>query len=172
MAHQVICLYCKKRFDADIEPFVKPNSTRYAHLECHRAAEESKSQEDKDKEALEEYIKQLFHIDVLDAKIRRQIRQYLTEYNYTYSGILSTLKYAFEVKHNSIEKANGGIGIVGYLYQEAYRYNYNLWLSQQKNENKIMEEYKPKEVRIVIPVPERKPMLKKKFDFFDEGDEE
>lgn len=55
MAHYVVCLYCKKRFDADIEPFIKPNSTRYAHLECHHAAEASKSQEDKDKEALETY---------------------------------------------------------------------------------------------------------------------
>lgn len=172
MAHYVVCLYCKKRFDTDIEPFIKPNSTRYAHLECHQIAENNKSQEDKDKEALETYIKSLFHIDVLDAKIRRQIKQYLTEYNYTYSGILATLKYAFEVKHNSIEKANGGIGIVGYLYQEAYRYNYNLWLSQQKNENKIIEEYKPREVKIIIPPPERKPMIKQKFNFFDEGEDE
>ena len=105
MAHQVICLYCKKKFDADIEPFVKPNSTRYAHLDCHEQAMAAKSQEDKDKEALETYIKQLFNIEVLDVKIRRQIKQYITEYNYSYSGILATLKYAFEVKHNSIEKA-------------------------------------------------------------------
>ena len=143
MAHNVICLYCKQRFDADIEPFIKPNNTRYAHLACHQNALNAKTQEEKDKEELELYIKKLFNIEVLDAKIRRQIKQYITEYNYTYSGILATLKYAFEVKHNSIEKANGGIGIVGFLYQEAWRYNYNLWLSHQKNENKNIDEYKP-----------------------------
>lgn len=168
MAHQVICLYCKKKFDTDIEPFIKPNSTRYAHVECHEQATAAKTQEDKDREALEAYIKQLFNIEVLDAKIRRQIKQYITEYNYSYSGILATLKYAFEVKHNSVEKANGGIGIVGYLYQEAFRYNYNIWLSQQKNEDKVIDEYKPKEIKIIIPIPERRPMIKKKFSFLDE----
>lgn len=93
---------------------------------------------------------------------------YITEYNYTYSGILSTLKYAFEIKHNDISKANGGIGIVGYLYQEAFRYNYDLWVNNQKNENKIIENYRPVEVNIVIPTPERRPMKKRKFTFLDE----
>lgn len=130
IAHNVICLYCKKQFDADIEPFIKPNKTRYAHVDCHEKASSEKSQEDKDREALEEYIKHLFNTDIIDVKIRRQIKQYLTEYNYTYSGILFTLKYAFEIKHNDIEKANGGIGIVPWLYQEAFRYKYELWQSQ------------------------------------------
>jgi hypothetical protein len=57
---------------------------------------------------------------------------------------------------------------VGYLYQEAFRYNYNIWLSQQKNEDKIIDEYKPKEIKIIIPIPERRPMIKKKFSFLDE----
>lgn len=171
IAHSVICLYCKKRFDIDIEPFVKPNATRYAHVDCYEQAQNSKTQEEKDKENLEEYIKKLFGIEVLDAKIRRQIKQYITEYNYTYSGILSTLKYAFEVKHNSIEKANGGIGIVGFLYAEAFRYNYDLWLSNQKNENKNIEEYRPKEVKIIIPEPERRPIARKKFSFLDEEED-
>ena len=172
MAHSVICLYCKQRFDIDIEPFIKPNSTRYAHVECYQKAQNEKTQEDKDKEALEAYIKQLFGIEVLDAKIRRQIRQYITEYNYSYSGILATLKYVFEIKHNDVAKANGGIGIVGYYYQEAFRYNYNLWLNNQQNKDKTIEEYRPQEVKVVILPPERKPMRKRKFMFLDEEEEQ
>jgi hypothetical protein len=47
---------------------------------------------------------------------------------YTYSGIKRTLEYFYEVKKNSIEKANGGIGIVPWVYEEAKRYYYNQWL--------------------------------------------
>ena len=171
-AHKVICLYCKQQFDASVEPFIKPNNgRRYAHLECHEKAAAARSEEEIAKENLENYIKELFETDVLSQKIRAQIRQYLTEYNYSYSGILSTLKYAYEIKHLDKEKANGGIGIVGYLYQEAFNYNYNIWLSRQKNETKVIEEYKPREVKIIIPPPERQPMMKKKFIFSEEDDE-
>ena len=34
MAHIVKCLYCGEPFDADKEPFVKPNVRRYAHESC------------------------------------------------------------------------------------------------------------------------------------------
>lgn len=52
----------------------------------------------------------------------------MQDYNYTYSGILRTLKYVFEVKNGDLSKANGGIGIVPWKYQEAYNYYYNQWL--------------------------------------------
>ena len=168
MAHKVVCLYCKKTFDADVEPFIKPNKTRYAHVECHENAQNAVSEEEKARINLEEYIKSIFNIDTISAKIRRQIKQYITEDNYSYSGILSTLKYVIEVKHNDIEKMNEGIGIVGYMYQEAWRYNYNLWLSRQKNETKVINDYKPQETIIIIPEPERKPMSRQKFTFLDE----
>ena len=34
MAHIVVCLYCKEKFDTELEPFIKPNRTRYAHKRC------------------------------------------------------------------------------------------------------------------------------------------
>lgn len=33
-----------------------------------------------------------------------------------------------------------------------------------------MDEYRPKEVKIIIPTPERKPMKKQKFTFLNEED--
>ena len=42
----------------------------------------------------------LFKTDYIDAKIRKQIKQYREEYNYTYSGIRKALVYFFEIKGN------------------------------------------------------------------------
>ena len=172
MAHKVICFYCRQPFDADKESFVKPNNTRYAHAACHEKAQAAISEEDKAKTDLEDYIKFIFKTDTINAKIRRQIKMYLTESNYTYSGILSTFMYVIEVKHNDVEKMNDGIGIVGFMYQEAWRYNYNLWLNRQRNEHKIIDDYRPQETKIVILPPERKPIGKKKFAFLDEEEVE
>lgn len=112
-----------------MEPYIKVNR-RYAHVECADKAEEVRSQEDKDKEALEQYIKQLFNEDYVNPRIRKQINDYINNYNYTYSGIQRSLQYFYEVKGHSLEKANGGIGIVGYVYSDAYNYYYNLWLAK------------------------------------------
>lgn len=86
--------------------------------------------------------------------------------HYSYSGILRTLKYFYEVKHNSIDKSNDGIGIVPWVYNEAYRYYYAIWAAQQKNEGKTLERLPGVEVK--IPAPVRKPARKRKFKFLDE----
>ena len=129
--------------------------------------EQQKSQDIKDKEALEKYIMKMFNETYVNARVRKQINTYIADYNYTYSGILKALIYFFEIKGNSIDKANGGIGIVPYVYKDAYNYYYNLWLANQKNNDKIIEEYVPiiKEVR--IPVPQRKIKKRNLFSFLD-----
>lgn len=40
----------------------------------------------------------------------------------TYKGIYLSLKYWYDVKKNGIERSNGGIGIVPYIYKEASAY--------------------------------------------------
>lgn len=168
MAHVVTCVYCKKKFDRDKFPFVQISNRRYAHKECSMTEEEKQSQIEKDKEALENYIMKLFNITYIDPRIRKQIKQYIEEYHYTYSGIHKSLTYFYEIKGNSIDKANGGIGIVPYVYQNAYRYYFSLWEAQQKNEHKIVEEYIPTVKEIVIPVPQRQIKKRKLFTFLDE----
>ena len=110
----------------------------------------------------------LFNISFVDPKIQKQIKKYIEENNYTYSGIKKALVYFFEIKGNSVEKANGGIGIVPYVYTQAYNYYYSLWLAQQKNEDKIVQEYIPKVKEIVIPIPEKNPRKRKLFSFLDD----
>lgn len=130
--------------------------------------EDKLSQLEKDKQALEDYIMKLFNISYVDPKIRKQIKQFVDEYHYTYSGIHKALIYHYEIKNGDLSKANGGIGIVPYVYQNAYRYYYALWEAQQKNEHKVIQEYVPKVKEIVIPIPQRQIKKRKLFSFLDE----
>lgn len=172
--HIVKCFYCGETFDASVVPFIKPNSRRYAHKTCAQQAEENKNQEEKDKEALEKYIQQLFGINCISPKIKKQIETYKKEKNYSYTGILKTLKYVFEIKKNPIEKANGGIGIVSYTYDEAYNYWRAIWEAQERNERVKSEEFLLPVREVHIAPPRRQPMkhIQKLFTFLDEEDGE
>ena len=108
-AHYVTCVYCKERFNRDTEPTIQISARRYAHKECAEKFHIEKTQEEKDLESLEQYVMKLFDESYVNARIRKQIKDYRQEYNYTYSGMLKTLIFWFEVKGNSIDKANGGI---------------------------------------------------------------
>lgn len=169
MAHYVTCSICKKRFDRDKYPAVLVSSRRYAHALCAGTLSKEEEQREKDKEALEQYIIKLFNLDHMDGKITLQIQRYLQQHpDYTYSGILRTLKYFYEIKKNSIDKANGGIGIIPWVYQEAKQYYYNQWLLSQKNSDKNISLYIPKVKEIIIKPPKRDPKRKKIFTFLDE----
>lgn len=173
MAKRILkCYYCGEQFDANQVPFVQVNSRRYAHKECAEKAQNEKSQEEKDLALLEEYIKNLFNISQLTPKIRKQISTYHTEKNYSYSGIYKTLKYWFEVRGNSIDKANGGLGIVPYVYDQAFHYWRALWEAQQQNENIKVEEFVSETKEIHIKPPSREPMkhIRKLFTFLEEDE--
>lgn len=172
--HMVKCFYCGETFDASIEPFVKPNSRRYAHKECAESADAHKTKEEKDREQLELYIKQLFGINCISVKIKKQIDDYKIKKNYSYSGMYKTLKYFFEIRGNPIEKANGGIGIIPYVYDEAYKYWRALWEAQQQNKNIEIQEYVLPVREIHILPPQRQPMkhTKQLFTFLNEEDGE
>lgn len=169
MAHYVKCCYCGEQFNRDKIPCV-PVGRRYAHVDCANAAAAGKAKEELDYENLIAYIKGLFHIDKLNQKIVRQLREYKEDKGYTYSGIHKSLVYFFEIKRNSIEKANGGIGIVPYIYDDAKAYYTAIWMANKQNEEKakaiLPEALQQKTVVITIPrpVPKKKPM----FTFLDE----
>ena len=58
--------------------------------------------------------------------------------------MLKTLIYWYEIKGNSIEKANGGIGIIPYVYKDASEYYYSIYLAQIANRDKKIEEHQLK----------------------------
>ena len=156
-AHYVTCVYCGERFNRDKELTTQISARRYAHKECAEKHEANKSQEEKDLEALEKYIMHLFDEPYVNARVRKQLKEYKEQYNFTYSGILKTLIYWYEIKGNSTEKANGGIGIIPYVYNDALKYYYTLYLAKLANESKDIEIYKPKEKVIEILPPRVQP---------------
>ena len=168
--HKVKCKYCGKVFDRDKEPFEQVSAQRYAHLACAMAAKNEKSQADLDKEDLEKYILQLLNEDFISPRVRKQINQFVQEYNYTYSGMKKALVYFYEVKGNDKSKAAGGIGIIPYVYRQAYEYYYSLWLANQKNEDKVIVHYVPTVREVKIPSPQLKQKRRKLFSFFEEDE--
>ena len=122
----------------------------------------------KEKAELEQYIMKLLGENYINPRVRKQLNQYVEEYNYTYSGMLKALIYFYEVKGNSVEKANGGVGIIPWIYKDAYNYYYNLWMIKQRNEDKNISLYVPQVQEITIPIPQRKPYKKNLFSFLDE----
>lgn len=165
--HQVKCKFCGKEFDRDVTPTIQVSAKRYAHKECAEAAENNKTQEQKDQEELEKYIMKLFDEPYVNARVKKQIKDYKEQYQYSYSGMLKTLIYWFEVKGNSIEKANGGIGIIPFIYPQALNYYYSLYLAQLSNESKNFEEYHQKTKIIEILPPEIQPKMIKLFNLDD-----
>lgn len=169
IAHLVICPYCKLKFDADKEPYVKPNSQRYAHKICYENFLNKQQAEETDRDKLINYIRKLFGTQVINPKIWKQLKQYTEEYGFSYSDILNALIYAFEIKHNDISKAQGGIGLVPYVIQDSRKYFNDISSSNKKNESILKEQNTHyKIVEVYIPVPVRRPARKRKFKFLDE----
>ena len=156
MAHLVKCSICGVQFDRDKIQAVRTGARRYAHQTCDPNNTElvplEIKEEDKDLKALRDYITKIYGTTANWVLINKQIKDYQKEYNYSLSGILKSLIWFYEVKGNSPEKSNGGIGIVPFAYQDAYNYYYSLFVAQSQNEKNISElTNKVKEV--IIPPP-------------------
>lgn len=161
----VECCYCHKTLSKSKDPCVMIGNGKYVHKAC----EDLEAKREKtDKEKLEEYIKKLFNTTYIDPRIQKQIKSFMDNYDYSYSGIQKSLQYFYEIKGNDISKSNGGIGIVPYVYKDAYNYHYNLWLAQQKNVGVQIDLYVPKVREITIKSPQRKVKQRKLFSFLDE----
>ena len=169
--HLVKCLYCGVTFDADKEPFAKPKGNRYAHQSCYDKHMASMSQEERDYEELIDYIKTLLGDDI-NPRVWKQLKEYKESYKYSYSGILKTLKWWYELKGNSVEKANGAIGIVPYVYQQAWQYYYALYLAAIANEDKDIEHYQATVREFIIEPPARIVKPPKLFNLDDLEEEE
>lgn len=173
MAHYVTCSICKKRFDRDKYPATQITPRRYAHALCAGTLSEEQAKNEQDRIDLENYIIKLFNLENMDGRITLQLKKLFEKYPYmTYSGILKTLVYFYEINHNSIEnsKVNGvyTLGIVPWVYDEAKQYYYQQYLNQEKNKNKNIENYIPKIKEVTIQPPKKEMKKKKIFTFLDE----
>lgn len=162
----VKCLYCGEQFDRLSEPNVKIGR-RYAHQKCFDAQDSEELKAELDKHNFFDYIKELYGSDYNFIAISKQAENYIKQYNFTYSGMLKSLKWFYEVKGNSKEGSNGKIGIIPYIYEDAKKYYYNLYLAQQKNKN--VTEYRLEVKEIVIASPRVFVAPPKLFDLGDES---
>lgn len=170
----VNCVYCKELLSKIKDPFVLVSKSTYAHKHCAEA-EEAKEQSGEltDEEKLIRYIKKLFDTDYISPRIRKQLNDYVNKQGYSYTGIHKALIYYYEIKKNEISKEYGdSIGIVGFVYQDAFNYFYSIWEAQQKNQNKTIEQYIPQIKEIIIPTPKTNIKKRKIFTFLDNEESE
>lgn len=167
---KVKCPYCGIFFFKDEEEniFIK---NRYWHKHCYEQYKIKENQSFKAIEELESYLCNLFEIDFVNARIKKQIKDMIDQYHFSYSGILGTLKYWYDIKQNSIDKANGGIGIVPYVYEDASKYYETIFYAQQLNKDANMDSFIIKERDIIIKSPKiHKKIRMVDLDFLEKGD--
>ena len=172
MAHYCICPKCNQRFNRDEIHALKVSARRYGHATCYPDNKDfvplAKNQADPDLIKLKEYIGSKYGKNANWALINKQIKQFQEEHHYSLSGILKSLVYFYDVQSHSVDESNGGIGIVPYVYQQAYNYYYSLFIAKSLNENKDVKGIVEKVREITIPVPE----VKEKKRFFNISEDE
>lgn len=82
--------------------------------------------------------------------------------------MLKTLYWWYEIKGHSIDQSQGGIGIIPFIYDDALKYYYSLYLAQIANEDKEFRAPIVKEIE--IPSPRVVVSPGKMFRFWDEDE--
>lgn len=144
----VKCPVCGEMFDRNSIPNIKIGR-RYFHTKCHEEREKNLTQEDRDEIALYEYVKQLYGKNYNYILVKKQVESF-HKAGYSYHGMRLSLKWFYEIKHHSTEDSNG-IGIIPYVFNDAKKYYYNLYLAQQANSN--IKNYKAATRIITVPRP-------------------
>ena len=80
--------------------------------------------------------------------------------------MLKALKWYYEIENGSKEKANGGVGILPYIYEQAYKYYFDLYQKQQQNADAAPYHFLTQVV--TIPSPRAVVTKPKLFDLGDE----
>ena len=141
MAHMCVCAICGKRFDRDKVQAVRHNGRRYSHAACEPDNKDLvplvvKNEGDEKIAQLKGYINQIYGEKANWPLIMRQIKKFTSENGFSISGILKSLVWFYEVKHNKVNDSNGGIGIVEYCYKDAYNYYLAIYKANEANKDK------------------------------------
>ena len=156
----VTCPYCKEKFYREEIDFVEVGR-RYAHRECYN----KKVKKEQCVAQIHEKMRVLLGPNYSKTKISRQIKELLME-GKTEQGIYNTLCYWYDIKKSDPSKANGGIGIVSFVYGQAMDYYFKLEENTRRNAGVNLASYaQPEKVQYKIaPTPIRKPVKVKLFE--------
>lgn len=160
------CFWCSQAILPTAEDVIElPDMFgRYAHKTCAAAHPAD------DREKFKVYIIKLYKMkdDKSWPGYMQRAEKIAKDYNFTYSGMMKALEYFHKVKQNPIDYDRATPGIIPYVYKDAYNYYYNLWLAQEQNKSKNINDYIPKDIEIVIQPPQKKPQRRKLFSFLKE----
>lgn len=168
MAKLPICPYCSQSVDKGQPSKVYQKRTYHQH--CYKKMCDEKyaktdkkttafAQNDKKvvtQQDLYSYICKLFKLNELNGKLISQLKNLFSDYNYTYGGVMLTLKYFFEIKGNEPD-LKYGIGIVPFVYDEAKEFFSQKKIIKQKMEN---TEFKKEEKTVLY---KKKPRQNKRL---------
>lgn len=145
----VICRVCHCGINKLTDKFIK-RADGYVHESCV-------SKNDKDKAELYNYICELFHLKTPGPVNYKLISKFHDENGYSYKSMYYALKYHFEIKKGSIEKAQERVGIIPYIYDEAKKYYNNLSVTINQLSDVVEKQLNQKEEVIIIKkAPKRK----------------
>ncbi len=150
----VKCPVCEQRFLREEVIFVKYKN-RYYHKSCF----DNQEQESANREKLIKYIERLFHKKI-DYKITNQLKNFHDVKKFSYIDMYNGLYYFFEIKNNPTAKANGGIGILPYVIDEARVY----FQTQEAKHASLTDDIQPitDNRKVTISDPGNKPKYKLK----------
>lgn len=164
----VNCFWCSKAIKPTDEGVVELPGMfgRYAHKSC------ADTHPKDDREKMIVYLIKLYKFkdDTGWQQLLRQAENFAKNYNFSYSGMMKSLEYFYRVKGNSVDSKRG-IGIIPYVYKDAFDYYYNLWMAQEANKGKNIEDYIPKDIEITILSPQRKIEKRPLFTFLDDEED-
>ena len=159
-----LCPFCKKKINIEKDLYRTLPGGWHAHEAC--ALIEDQKEKTPEQE-LDLYIMKRYDIPFVTPYMKKLIEKYKDEYQYTYTGMLRSLQYWYEVKKMPFDKKKG-VGIIPYIYQEAYNYYHSIWLANQKSEDNY--KYVPQVEEVTIRRPPRPTLFKKLFSSVDKDE--
>lgn len=157
----VICPCCKEKFYREDEPDCVHEKNRYYHYKCYQQKQDTETFTN----YIHEYCKQKYGSQYSKRRITQQINELLEDHNKTLKGIYYSLVYWYDVKQSDVNKAHGGIRIVGYIYDEANDYYLKKWqIEQQQSKLKQGDLDLGTDTFYISSTPIKKPKRIKLFD--------
>lgn len=161
----VHCRICGQEINRDKEDgWMNPSRNYFYHTSCYETWAKKKndihSEADEKlwKDAVYDYLQRVIKISVDYPKFNNQWSSFVKK-GRTPKGIYFTVRYFYEVLKGEKDKAQGGIGIVDYIYEEACEY----WCKKETRDSGIvarieeqMRAEQAREVKVVRQPQKRK----------------
>ena len=125
----VKCPYCGQSFQRENTEFVQLGR-RYAHKSCADSVEQ-----------IHQLMQHVLGMGYSKTKVESQIKNFVSKEGMTIDSIYKTLIYWYEVKHSDTSQANGGIGIVPYVYAEYLKYAQQQSANAELNKGKNIKDF-------------------------------